>query len=97
VARRLRLAADVVSWVLVKSRLAHLVAEIVRFASVFRLVLGRLLVHFHSANRIFRQISTSSRILSRSRSCCSSKYVNISLYGLVQGNDASTTSQTSSR
>ena len=63
VARRLRLAAGILGWVLVKSRLASLVAEVVRFASVFRLVLGRLLVHFHSTNRIFRQISTSYRIL----------------------------------
>jgi len=72
------LAAGVLGWVLVKSRLAHLAAEIVRFASVFGLVLGRLLVYFHSANQIFRQISTSSGILLRSLSCCSGEYVNIS-------------------
>ena len=95
-ARRLSLIADVLGRVLVKGRFAHLVAEIVSFASVFRPVLGRLLVHFHPANRIFRQISTSSRIIALPFLLFEHVCKHI-LHGLAQGNDESPTSQTSSR
>jgi hypothetical protein len=54
------LATGVFGWISVERRLARLVAEVVCFALVFRLVFRSLLIHFHSTNRIFRQIPTSS-------------------------------------
>jgi hypothetical protein len=57
---KLRLTAGVLGWILVKRCLTHLIAEIVGLPPVFRPVFGRLLIYIHSADRIFRQISTSS-------------------------------------
>ena len=60
--RRLRLATGVLGRILVKRCLAHLVAEIIGLALVLCPVFRRLLIHFHSTNRIFRQVSTSYRV-----------------------------------
>lgn len=68
--RRLRLATGVLGRALVKRCLAHLAAEIVDFALVLRLVFRRLLIHFHSTNRIFRQISTSFTVLTLDSCSC---------------------------